>query len=39
MLENACMIDEPPPEPLRGPERVSPGGVRVGRITEEDEVL
>ncbi|KAB8288873.1 hypothetical protein EYC80_010776 [Monilinia laxa] len=39
MLENACMIDEPPPEPLRGPERVSPGGVRVGRINEEDEVL
>ncbi|KAJ8059965.1 hypothetical protein OCU04_011581 [Sclerotinia nivalis] len=39
MLENACMIDEPPPEPLRGPERVSPGGVRVGRINEEDEIL
>ncbi|KAI9643386.1 hypothetical protein NHQ30_008005 [Ciborinia camelliae] len=39
MLENACMIDEPPPEPLRAPERVSPGGVRVGRINEEDERL
>ncbi|ESZ97100.1 hypothetical protein SBOR_2530 [Sclerotinia borealis F-4128] len=38
MLENACMRDEPPPEPLRRPERrVSPGGVRVGRINEEDE--
>ncbi|KAG4437580.1 hypothetical protein IFR05_006919 [Cadophora sp. M221] len=39
MLENACMKDEPLPEPIRGPERVSPGGARVGRITEEDEIL
>lgn len=28
MLENACMVEEPAPEPLRGP---------VGRINEEDE--
>lgn len=39
MLENACMKDEPLPEPIRGPERVSPGGGRVGRISEEDEIL
>jgi len=39
MLENACMKDEPLPEPIRGPERVSPGGVRVGRINEEDEIM
>ncbi|PVH84447.1 hypothetical protein DL98DRAFT_512348 [Cadophora sp. DSE1049] len=39
MLENACMKDEPLPEPIRGPERVSPGGARVGRISEEDEIL
>ncbi|TAQ83602.1 hypothetical protein B7494_g8079 [Chlorociboria aeruginascens] len=48
MLENACMKDEPLPEPIRGPERVNPGaagavgvgaGVRVGRINEEEEVL
>lgn len=39
MLENACMRDEPLPEPIRGPERVSPGnGSRVGRINEEDEL-
>lgn len=38
MLENACMKDEPLPEPIRGSER-SPGGGRVGRITEEDEIL
>ncbi|KUJ12072.1 uncharacterized protein LY89DRAFT_700035 [Mollisia scopiformis] len=38
MLENACMKDEPLPEPIRGPERVSPGGVRVGRISEEEEM-
>jgi len=29
MLENACMKDEPLPEPIRGPERASPGGPRV----------
>ncbi|PBP15467.1 hypothetical protein BUE80_DR013780 [Diplocarpon rosae] len=39
MLENACMKDEPLPEPIRGPERVSVGGARVGRISEEDEIL
>jgi len=44
MLENACMKDEPPPEPIRGPERISPGGGnggvgRVARINEEEEVL
>jgi hypothetical protein len=39
MLENACMKDEPLPEPIRGPERVSPGGARVARINEEDEIL
>lgn len=39
MLENACMKDEPLPEPIRGPERVSPGGPRVGRISEEEEIL
>lgn len=39
MLENACMKDEPLPEPIRGPERVSPGGARVARINEEEEVL
>ncbi|PQE23893.1 C2H2 finger domain-containing protein [Rutstroemia sp. NJR-2017a WRK4] len=40
MLENACMKDEPLPEPIRGPERVSPGGaVRVSRINEEEEIL
>jgi len=39
MLENACIKDEPLPEPIRGLERVSPGGARVGRITEEDEIL
>lgn len=39
MLENACMKDEPLPEPIRGPERASPGGSRVGRINEEDEIL
>lgn len=38
MLENACMKDEPLPEP-RNPERVSPGGSRVDRITEEEEIL
>lgn len=45
MLENACMKDEPLPEPIRGPERVSisagggagaGGGSRVGRIDEEE---
>jgi hypothetical protein len=40
MLENACMKDEPLPEPIRGPERVSPGGPRVvGIINEEEEIL
>ncbi|KAI6711223.1 hypothetical protein JHW43_006216 [Diplocarpon mali] len=39
VLENACMKDEPLPEPIRAPERVTPGGARVGRITEEDEIL
>jgi hypothetical protein len=39
MLENACMKDEPLPEPIRGPERVSPGEPRVGRICEEEEIL
>ncbi|TVY30585.1 hypothetical protein LHYA1_G000613 [Lachnellula hyalina] len=39
MLENACMKDEPLPEPIRGPERVSPGGPRVGIISEEEELL
>ncbi|KAH8821216.1 hypothetical protein F5884DRAFT_745545 [Xylogone sp. PMI_703] len=38
MLENACMKDEPLPEPIRGPERVSPVGSRVGRINEEEEM-
>ncbi|KAF8862298.1 hypothetical protein BDZ45DRAFT_585692 [Acephala macrosclerotiorum] len=38
MLENACMKDEPLPEPIRGPERLSPG-IRVGRISEEEEIL
>jgi hypothetical protein len=38
MLENACQKDEPMPEVIRGPERVSPGGGRVGRITEEEEL-
>ncbi|RDL37791.1 uncharacterized protein BP5553_05224 [Venustampulla echinocandica] len=37
MLENACMKDEPLPEPIRGPERVVPGSGRVSRITEEEE--
>jgi len=36
MLENSCMKDEPLPEPIRGPERVSPGSV--GRISEEEEL-
>jgi hypothetical protein len=39
MLENACMKDEPLPEPIRGPERISPGGGRVSRINEEEEIL
>jgi len=39
MLENACMQDEPLPEPIRGPERVSPGSARVARINEEEEAL
>ncbi|KAG9238394.1 hypothetical protein BJ875DRAFT_367973 [Amylocarpus encephaloides] len=39
ILENACMKDEPLPEPIRAPERVSPGGIRVARISEEDEML
>ncbi|CAG8952251.1 hypothetical protein HYFRA_00000991 [Hymenoscyphus fraxineus] len=39
MLENSCMKDEPLPEPIRGPERVSPGGGRVARINEEEESL
>ena len=38
MLENACMKDEPLPEPIRGPGRVSPGDGRVSRINEEDEI-
>ncbi|KAH8685548.1 hypothetical protein BGZ60DRAFT_522839 [Tricladium varicosporioides] len=38
MLENSCMKDEPLPEPIRGPERISPGG-RVARISEEEEIL
>lgn len=37
MLENACMKDEPLPEPIRVPERVIPGTGRVSRITEEEE--
>lgn len=39
MLENACMKDEPLPEPIRGRERVSPGNARVARINEEEELL
>lgn len=39
MLENACQKDEPLPEVIRGPERVSPGGGRVGRINEEEEII
>jgi hypothetical protein len=40
MLENACMKDEPLPEPIRGPDRMSPGGNgRVGIIDEEEEIL
>jgi len=41
MLENACMKDEPLPEPINRSERVSPGqvGGRVGRINEEEEVF
>lgn len=39
MLENACMKDEPLPEPIRGPQRVSPGGSGVSRINEEDEII
>lgn len=41
MLENACMKDEPLPEPMRAPERISPGSLGVGRvdmISEEAEV-
>lgn len=38
MLENSCMKDEPLPEP-RAPNRVSPGGSRVDRISEEEEIL
>ncbi len=41
MLENACMRDEPLPEPIRGPERAGPtpprSGVRVESISEEQE--
>lgn len=39
MLENACMKDEPLPEPIRGPEIIRLGGLngRVGRINEEEE--
>jgi hypothetical protein len=39
MLENACMKDEPLPEPIRGRERVGPGNARVARINEEEEIL
>jgi len=40
MLENACMKDEPLPEPInRGSERVGAGGARVGRINEEEEII
>jgi hypothetical protein len=38
MLENACMKDEPLPEPIRAPERYSPTGGRVSIINEEEEV-
>ena len=39
MLENACMKDEPLPEPIRGPEIVRLNSIsgRVGRINEESE--
>jgi len=33
------MKDEPISVPVRGPERLSAGGARTGRITEEDEML
>ncbi|SZF03260.1 unnamed protein product [Blumeria hordei] len=35
ILENACMKDEPLPEPIRGPERVSLVTTRATRINEE----
>lgn len=38
MLENACMKDEPLPEPIRGPGRVNSVDGRVARINEEDEI-
>ncbi|KAG9242607.1 hypothetical protein BJ878DRAFT_160569 [Calycina marina] len=39
MLENACMKDEPLPEPIRGSSRLGAGKGRVGRINEEDEMM
>lgn len=38
ILESSCMKDEPLPEPIRGPDKAH-AGLRVGRITEEDEIL
>ncbi|KAH8602210.1 hypothetical protein B0O99DRAFT_648039 [Bisporella sp. PMI_857] len=38
MLENACMKDEPLPEPIRGHGRGSPSDSRVSRINEEEEM-
>lgn len=39
MLENACMKDEPPPEPIRRSERVNPSLPRTTRTCKEKEIF